>query len=104
MSSVREQLADYRLVRFDMTRSDAEQRALLDRYQLFGPPALQLFAPVVMSGRTFARLVKPTPRVFWNDCVKPTTECKACNLVAPGSRRQLADRSPPQHVLAAAES
>jgi len=43
--SVREQLADYRLVRFDMTRSDAEQRALLDRYQLFGPPALQLFAP-----------------------------------------------------------
>ena len=104
VSSVREQLADYRLVRFDMTRSDAEQRALLDRYQLFGPPALQLFAPVVMSGRTFARLVKPTPRVFWNDCVKPTTECKACNLVAPGSRRQLADRSPPQHVLAAAES
>lgn len=45
VSSVREQLADYRLVRFDMTRSDAEQRALLDRYQLFGPPALQLFAP-----------------------------------------------------------
>ena len=73
--------------------------ARCDRYQLFGPPALQLFAPVVMSGRTFARLVKPTPRVFWNDCVKPTTECKACNPVAPGSRRQLADRSPPQHVL-----
>src|SRR3989344_4762032 len=45
VSSVREQLADYRLVRFAMTRSDAEQPALLDRYQLFGPPALQLFAP-----------------------------------------------------------
>lgn len=43
--AVREQLTGYRLVRFDITRSDAEQRALLDRYQLFGPPALQLFAP-----------------------------------------------------------
>jgi len=43
--AVREQLSGYRLVRFDMTRSDAEQRTLLDRYQLFGPPALQLFAP-----------------------------------------------------------
>ena len=42
---VREQLAGYRLVRFDITRSDAAQRSLLDRYQLFGPPALQLFAP-----------------------------------------------------------
>lgn len=42
---IREQLAGYRLVRFDITRSDADQRALLDRYQLFGPPALQLFAP-----------------------------------------------------------
>ena len=42
---IREQLSDYRLVRFDITRSDADQRALLDRYQLFGPPALQLFAP-----------------------------------------------------------
>lgn len=43
--AVREQLTGYRLVRFDITRSDAEQRTLLDRYQLFGPPALQLFAP-----------------------------------------------------------
>ena len=43
--AVREQLSGYRLVRLDMTRSDAEQRTLLDRYQLFGPPALQLFAP-----------------------------------------------------------
>lgn len=43
--AVREQLIGYRLVRFDITRSDAEQRALLDRYRLFGPPALQLFAP-----------------------------------------------------------
>jgi thiol:disulfide interchange protein DsbD len=42
---VREQLAGYQLVRFDITRSDAAQRAVLDRYQLFGPPALQLFAP-----------------------------------------------------------
>ncbi len=38
------QLADYRLLRFDMTDSTAAQRALLDRYGLFGPPAIQLFA------------------------------------------------------------
>lgn len=41
---VRERLAGYRLLRFDITASSAEQRALLDRYRLFGPPALQLFA------------------------------------------------------------
>ncbi|WP_083651943.1 protein-disulfide reductase DsbD [Pseudomonas sp. PA27(2017)] len=38
------QLTDYRLLRFDMTDSTAAQRALLDRYGLFGPPAIQLFA------------------------------------------------------------
>nr|WP_036986468.1 protein-disulfide reductase DsbD [Pseudomonas sp. URMO17WK12:I4] len=38
------QLADYHLLRFDMTDSTAAQRALLDRYGLFGPPAIQLFA------------------------------------------------------------
>ncbi|HBX57776.1 protein-disulfide reductase DsbD [Pseudomonas sp. UBA2684] len=37
------QLGDYQLVRFDMTDSNAAQRALLDRYQLFGPPAILLF-------------------------------------------------------------
>ncbi|OLS60931.1 protein-disulfide reductase DsbD [Pseudomonas putida] len=37
-------LKEYRLVRFDITQSSAEQRALLDRYQLFGPPALLFFA------------------------------------------------------------
>jgi len=37
------QLGRYRLVRFDMTESTAEQRALLDRYKLFGPPALLFF-------------------------------------------------------------
>ena len=37
------QLTDYRLVRFDMTDSTAAQRAVLDRYQLFGPPAIQMF-------------------------------------------------------------
>ena len=42
-SSVNRQLGDYRLVRFDMSESNAAQRALLDRYQLFGPPALLLF-------------------------------------------------------------
>ncbi|WP_439860784.1 protein-disulfide reductase DsbD [Pseudomonas sp. MBLB4136] len=39
------QLAGFRLVRFDMTDSSPAQRALLDRYQLFGPPALLLFDP-----------------------------------------------------------
>ena len=38
-----ERLKGYRLLRFDITASNAEQRALLDRYQLFGPPALMFF-------------------------------------------------------------
>ncbi|WP_095056278.1 MULTISPECIES: protein-disulfide reductase DsbD [unclassified Pseudomonas] len=38
-----ERLKGYRLIRFDITASNAEQRALLDRYQLFGPPALMFF-------------------------------------------------------------
>ncbi|MGY1451562.1 protein-disulfide reductase DsbD [Pseudomonas chlororaphis] len=38
-----ERLRGYRLVRFDITASNREQRALLDRYQLFGPPALMFF-------------------------------------------------------------
>lgn len=36
-------LTGYRLIRFDMTESNTEQRALLDRYKLFGPPALLFF-------------------------------------------------------------
>ena len=40
---VLELLKGYQLVRFDITASNAEQRALLDRYQLFGPPALMFF-------------------------------------------------------------
>ena len=40
---VTRQLGDFQLVRFDITDSNAAQRALLDRYQLFGPPAIQLF-------------------------------------------------------------
>lgn len=36
-------LKGYQVVRFDMTASNAEQRALLDRYALFGPPALMFF-------------------------------------------------------------
>ncbi|MDO9322494.1 MAG: protein-disulfide reductase DsbD, partial [Pseudomonas sp.] len=38
-------LAGYRLIRFDITASNPEQRALLTHYQLFGPPALLFFAP-----------------------------------------------------------
>ena len=37
------QLKDYQLVRFDMTDSNPAQRALLDSYKLFGPPAILLF-------------------------------------------------------------
>ncbi|MCX7078609.1 MAG: protein-disulfide reductase DsbD [Pseudomonas sp.] len=42
-SNVVERLKGYRLIRFDMTASNHEQRALLDRYKLFGPPALMFF-------------------------------------------------------------
>jgi thiol:disulfide interchange protein DsbD len=42
-SNVVERLKGYRLIRFDITASNAEQRALLDRYKLFGPPALMFF-------------------------------------------------------------
>jgi thiol:disulfide interchange protein DsbD len=37
-------LKGYRLIRLDITASTPEQRALLSHYQLFGPPALQLFS------------------------------------------------------------
>ncbi|PAA24885.1 protein-disulfide reductase DsbD [Pseudomonas fragi] len=40
---VLELLKGYRLVRFDITASNAEQRALLDHYTLFGPPALMFY-------------------------------------------------------------
>ncbi|WP_372821972.1 protein-disulfide reductase DsbD [Pseudomonas parafulva] len=41
---VQAQLNGFKLLRFDLTESNAEQRALLDRYTLFGPPALLFFA------------------------------------------------------------
>lgn len=41
--AVTAQLGGFRLIRFDMTASTPEQRALLDRYQLFGPPAILFF-------------------------------------------------------------
>ncbi|WDY57435.1 protein-disulfide reductase DsbD [Pseudomonas sp. PSKL.D1] len=41
---VQPQLSGFKLLRFDITDSNAEQRTLLDRYQLFGPPALLFFA------------------------------------------------------------
>jgi thiol:disulfide interchange protein DsbD len=42
-TEVTSQLGGYRLIRFDMTESNAQQRALLDRYKLFGPPAILFF-------------------------------------------------------------
>ena len=43
-ANVVERLRGYRLIRLDMTASNADQRALLDRYRLFGPPALMFFS------------------------------------------------------------
>ena len=43
-AQVQPQLGAFKLLRFDITESNAEQRTLLDRYQLFGPPALLFFA------------------------------------------------------------
>ncbi|MFJ4056387.1 protein-disulfide reductase DsbD [Pseudomonas sp. NPDC089743] len=43
-AQVQPQLSAFKLLRFDITESNAEQRTLLDRYQLFGPPALLFFA------------------------------------------------------------
>lgn len=41
--AVQDALKPYRRVRFDVTRSDEAQRALLDRFGLFGPPSMQFF-------------------------------------------------------------
>lgn len=41
---IQSQLAAYRLIRFDITQNTQEQRALLNQYQLFGPPALLLMS------------------------------------------------------------
>jgi thioredoxin:protein disulfide reductase len=43
-SEVISALNGYRLIRFDITAGTAEQRALLNDYRLFGPPALLFFA------------------------------------------------------------
>ncbi|MEG1042723.1 MAG: thioredoxin family protein, partial [Pseudomonas sp.] len=56
---VQRQLEGYTLLRFDITESNAEQRTLLDRYQLFGPPAL-LFFGANGSEKTSARVVGET--------------------------------------------
>lgn len=54
--AVQAQLQGYRLVRFDITQSNAAQRALLDRYQLFGPPGFLFFA-ANGSEKTDSRLI-----------------------------------------------
>lgn len=41
--AVRARLADMRLLRADVTANDATDRALLERYQLYGPPAVLFF-------------------------------------------------------------
>ena len=44
-SPVRRRMADFRLLRIDVTANTDEQKALMRRYGLFGPPALLFFAP-----------------------------------------------------------
>jgi len=41
--TVQAQLEGFRLLRFDITESNREQRAVLDHYRLFGPPAILFF-------------------------------------------------------------
>jgi len=41
--AIQQQLADWRLLRFDITESNPQQRAVLDHYRLFGPPAILFF-------------------------------------------------------------
>jgi len=50
---IAEQLDNYLLLRFDITKSTTEQRRLLDKYQLFGPPAILFFA---YDGKLIAEL------------------------------------------------
>jgi len=38
-------LSNYRLLRFDITAANAEQKEFLSEYKLFGPPAILFFAP-----------------------------------------------------------
>ncbi|MCL4112640.1 UNVERIFIED_CONTAM: hypothetical protein GTU68_052087 [Idotea baltica] len=40
---VQQRLKHFKLVRFDLTESNTQQRAILDHYKLFGPPAILLF-------------------------------------------------------------
>jgi thiol:disulfide interchange protein DsbD len=42
---VRNSLADFTLIRVDVTASDAEARSLLQRFGLFGPPGMVFYAP-----------------------------------------------------------
>lgn len=44
-ASVRERLAGMTLLRVDVTANNEQDRALMRKYQLFGPPALLFFAP-----------------------------------------------------------
>ncbi len=43
-AQVQPMLSGFKRLRFDITASSAEQRSLLDRYRLFGPPAMLFFA------------------------------------------------------------
>ncbi|REC96011.1 protein-disulfide reductase DsbD [Kushneria indalinina] len=61
---IREQLQDLVLIRLDVTDNDPEARALLKRYNLFGPPALLFFSDgqEMRSLRTQGEIGRPQMR------------------------------------------
>jgi thiol:disulfide interchange protein DsbD len=44
-STVRAALANWRLIRVDITQNSAEDRRFLERYRLIGPPAVIILGP-----------------------------------------------------------
>ena len=63
--AVRQRMAGMTLLRVDVTANSAEDRALMRKYRLFGPPALLFFAPAgdeLASARPGSRRRAPTLR------------------------------------------
>ena len=79
-------LSGFRLVRFDITQSTAEQRALLDRYSLFGPPAL-LFFSANGSEIAAARVVGEVNSVEFAEHLTSIRRIWVYNLCGPSLRR-----------------
>ena len=50
---VKEHLAEYRLLQVDVTKNNAEHKALLKHFNLYGPPAILFFDKQHNELRTF---------------------------------------------------